>query len=268
MQTINTLPFGQLKNAEHVAFFNNIVIAIDKTGGEKIGLTAEQLTQFKGAVLNEQDIVLKAQGSMYTADMEAYDAERDRIYRMIRFKLQAVCLSGEGTALHALKAPIEKYILGKYSTDIVSMPYQEESAHLAGFDLDMHAHFTTEDLEDMGIDRDLKSLKVANDRFSDMYNDRAVERSGSTAELTKKLRAESENLYGLIKLHIEYMANTSPESETGTACSGILGVINEIVRDARQRLNQRMGKVDSATESGSGSEGLDPSVSPIPFSKS
>ena len=124
MFSINSLPFGQLKNAEHVAFFNNVVIAIDKIGAEEIGLTVAKFT-----------------------------------------------------------------------------------------------------------------------------------------ELTKKLRAESENLYGLIKLHIEYTANTEPASEKGGNCASALGVINEIVKDARTRLNQRLGRT-----SGDGSEsGLDSNVSPIPF---
>ena len=261
MLCITLLPFAQLRNAEHVAFFNNVVLAIDKVGAEKLGLTAEKFTEFKNTVSAEQDIVLKAQGSMYTADMEGYDKERDRLYRMIRLKLQAVCLASEGTGLHLYKAPLEKYILNKYSTDIVSLPYQEESAHLAGFDLDMHARFTEEDLEEMGVDRDLMALKVANNKFSDMYNERATERSGSTAELTKKLRGDSEELYDHFRLYFEFTADTAGETEKGEACAGIIGVINEVVRDARQHLAQRQGKSDSS----SSSEGLDDIVSPIPF---
>ncbi len=259
MFSINSLPFGQLKNAEHVAFFNNVVIAIDKIGAEEIGLTAAKFTEFKNAVGTEQDIVLKAQGSMYTADMQALDEERDRLYRMIRLKMQAVCLASASSDLAAFKAPLEKYILNKYGVEITSLAYQEESAHLAGFDLDVTTRFTTDELTLMGIEQDLVALKLANDRFADMYNQRATERSGSTAELTKKLRAESENLYGLIKLHIEYTANTEPESEKGTSCASALGVINEIVKDARTRLNQRLGR-----SNGSDSE-LDSNVSPIPF---
>ncbi len=55
MQSINILPFGQLKNAEHVAFFNNVVIAIDKIGAEEIGLTVAKFTSCASAlgVINE-----------------------------------------------------------------------------------------------------------------------------------------------------------------------------------------------------------------------
>ena len=113
----------------------------------------------------------------------------------------------------------------------------------------------------MGVDRDLMSLKVANNKFSDMYNERAIERSGSTAELTKKLRGDSEELYDHFRLHFEFTADTAGSTESGAACADIIGVINEVVRDARQHLAQRQGKSDSA----SSSDGLDDIVSPIPF---
>ena len=260
MLTINSLPFTQLRNAEHVAFFNNVVLALGKIGAEDLGLTAEKFTEFKNIVNAEQDIVLKAQGSMYTADMVALDEERDRLYGMIRLKMQAVCMASPESVLSAFKAPLEKYILNKYSTDIKTMAYQEESAHLAGFDLDVHARFSEDDLVLMGIDQDMVELKIANDKFSDMYNIRANERAGSTAELSKKLRGESEECYDLIRLHIEFTANTAPSTEKGTNCVTALGVINEIVRDARLHLNKRLGKTDGSEESG-----LDSNVSPIPF---
>ena len=279
MLCINSLPFAQLKNAEHVAFFNNVVIAITTIGAEDLGIASAQFTAFKTAVTNEQDIVLKAQGSMYTADMVAADKERDALYSLIHHKLMAVALYPAQSALATYKTALEKYILNKYNTDITSLPYQEESAHLSGFDMDMHAQFTDDDLEAMGVTTDLLLLKAANERFSAMYNQRAMERSGSTAELTKRLRAECEELYAMIKLQTEFTANTAGDTEKGVLNAKLLGVINEIVRDARNRLNQRLGKApeesteeetssDNPSSSSSGDEpGLDDNVSPIPFPK-
>ena len=263
MLSITSLPFAQLKNAEHVSFFNNVVLAITKLGAEDLGLSGEQFNSFKSTVAQEQDIVLKAQGSMYTADMEALDKERDVIFRKIRLKLEAVCLESEKSPIAALVAPLQKYIMSKYNANLISLPYQEESAHLSGFDLDMRTHFTDEDLAAMGIADDMASLKVTNTRFSDMYNERATERSGGTSEMSKKLRAESEGLYGYIKLSLEFTANMNGETEKGEASANAIGVINEIVRDAHQRLNQRLGRGSSSS---SDSE-LGGDVSPIPYPK-
>ncbi len=242
MHYITTLSFPQLRNAEHVAFFNNVVLELDNHGATDLGLTAEKLIQFKNIVNAEQDIVLKAQGSMYTADMQEYDEERDRLYRIVRLKLQAVTYAPKSSPLLVHKIPLEKYILNKYSTDIVSLAYQEESAHLSGFLMDMNERFTEDDLTAMGVTDDLAALKQANDAFAEYYNQRASERAGSTAELTKKLRAETEELYDFFRLHLEYMANVKAESDEGVVCAGVIGVINEYVKDARQRLAMRQGK--------------------------
>ena len=276
MLCINSLPFLSLRNAEHVSFFNNTVVAITTLGAEDLGLSAAQFTEFKNAVNQEQDIVLKAQGSMYTADMEAADKERDALYGLIHHKLMAVAMYPDQSALATYKTALQKYILNKYNTDITSLAYQEESAHLSGFDMDMHAQFSDDDLEAMGVTTDLLLLKAANERFAEMYNQRAVERSGSNAEETKRLREQSESLYARIKLYLEYTADSAPESDKGILCAKLIGVINEIVRDARQHLNMRLGKstVDDGEESenpsspSSGDEpGLDDNVSPIPYPK-
>ena len=277
MLCINSLPFLSLRNAEHVSFFNNTVVAITTLGAEDLGLSAAQFTEFKNAVNQEQDIVLKAQGSMYTADMEAADKERDALYGLIHHKLMAVAMYPENSAMATYKTALQKYILNKYNTDITSLAYQEESAHISGFDMDMHAQFSDDDLEAMGVSTDLLLLKSANERFAEMYNQRAVERSGSNAEETKRLREQSEALYARIKLYLEYTADSAPESDKGILCAKLIGVINEIVRDARKHLNMRLGKspvdeeesTDStpSTDSTANEPELDDNVSPIPYPK-
>ena len=281
MLCINTLSFLQLKNAEHVSFFSNIALAINTLGAEDLGLNAALFTEFKSAVNEEQDIVLKAQGSMYTTDMVAADDERDALYIIIHHKLQAMAHYPASSAFATYKAPLEKYILNKYGTSVTALPYQEESAHLAGFDMDMHAQFSDDDFEAMGIATDLLLLKAANERFAEMYNQRATERSGTSAEETKRLRTKTEGLYARIKLYLEFTVDSAPETDKGILCAKLIGVINEIVRDARKHLNMRLGKspVDEEEESedpssenpsspSSGDEpGLDDNVSPIPYPK-
>ena len=39
MKEISNLTFPQLKNAEHVAFFNNVAIELEKKTAESLGLT-------------------------------------------------------------------------------------------------------------------------------------------------------------------------------------------------------------------------------------
>ncbi len=242
MQKINSLSFQQLKNAEHVSFFTNVGVAISKLTAEAVGLTEAQVKQYNDAVALEQDIVNHSTGSIYTPEMKALDDERDRLYRLIRLKLQAVTLASSSSPVAQFATTVDKYILTKYGLDVATSPYQEESALIAGFILDLKNMIPENGIEAMGITEELAALEEANTGFADQYNERVTEKSGSTTEYTKKLRAETEALYGLIALHVEYKANTDTTS-VGSSCQSLLAVINELIKDAHYRLNMRLGRV-------------------------
>ena len=239
---INSLSFQQLKNAEHVSFFTNVGVAINKLTATAVGLTEAQIKQYNDAVALEQDIVNHSTGSIYTPEMQALDAERDRLFRLIRLKLQAVTLASEGSEVAQYATTIDKYLLTKYGLDVATAPYQEESALISGFILDVKNMLPEDALTSIGIASELAALEAANTGFADQYNERVTEKSASTTEYTKKLRAETEELYNLIALHVEYKANSDTTS-VGEACTSLLGVFNELIKDAHMRLNMRLGRV-------------------------
>ena len=259
MQKINSLSFAQMKNAEHVSFFTNVQVAIDKVGAAKAGLTEAQINAYKAAVLVEQDIVNHSTASIYTPEMKALDEERDRLFRIIRLKLQAVTLASPDDEVAQYAITVDKYILAKYGLEVCGAPYQEESALIRGFILDMNTRFPAEALEAMGVANELTALNTANESFADQYNERVTEKSGSTTETTRKARAATEELYHIIGLVLEFKANTDAASEVGQACDGLVAVINELIKDARLRLNIRLGKVTEEEDDDS------PSISPVPF---
>ena len=243
MHKISTFSFGSLKNAEHVSFFANVALTIDKATSAALGIAESLYKQYKDALLVEQDIVNHSTGSIYTPEMHALDAERDRLYRLIRLKLQAVTLASVGSEIAQYATTVYKYILMKYGLEVATAPYQEESALIRGFILDVKNMFPEDALTTMGIASDLAALEAANDSFADQYNERVTEKSGSTTEATRKARTETEELFHLIGLTLEYKANTDPASDMGVACDGLVAVINELIKDARLRLNMRLGKV-------------------------
>lgn len=243
MQKISTLSFAQLKNAEHVSFFTNVQVAIEKVGADKAGITEAQMKAYKDAVLVEQDIVNHSTGSIYTPELKALDDERGRLYRLIRLKLQAVTLALPSSEVAQYATSVDKYILTKYGLEVPSAPYQEESALIRGFILDMKNLFPDDVLGAMDVAADLASLGATNDNFADMYNERVTEKSGSTTEFTRKARTATEEIFHLIGLHLEYKANIDADSEAGAACESLVAVINELIKDARLRLNVRLGKV-------------------------
>ena len=243
MLKISTLSFAQLKNAEHVSFFNNVKVAIDKIGTTTLGITEAQMAPFCLALDTEQDIVNRAQSSIYTPEMKAMDEERDRLFRLIRLKLQACTLASPGSAAAKLASTVDRYLLAKYNNEVCTLPYQEESAVIAGFILDVNNFLGEEGIETLDIVRELASLESANRKFSDQYNERVTEKSGSSAELTKTLRGETEEQYHLLCAHLEYKANLDTTA-VGLSCGSLLGIINQLIADARYRLNVRLGKAD------------------------
>ena len=243
MLKVNTLPFTQLRNAEHVSFLTNVKVAIERSSAIGDGLTPEQFNSFKTAVDLEQDIVNRSLASIYTPEMKATDVERDRLYRLIRLKLQACLYASPGSLQAELASRIERDLLSKYGADVCSMAYQEESAVIAGFILDVKNYLDPEATEAIGIDAALLELETANTCFVNQYNERVVDKTFTESEVTKKLRGDSEEQYRLLVLALEYKANGDTSKLATMTCGRLVSTINGIIKDARHRLNVRLGKV-------------------------
>ena len=248
MQKVNILSFAQLRNAEHVAFFNNVSVALTKTGAEALGLTADQLTSFKLNVDTEQDIVNRSMASVYTPEMKEMDDERDRLFRLIRLKLQAVTLASPGSELASYATITERDLLNKYDNSLCMLPYQEESAVLNGFILDTREFLGDEAIEAIGFAEELAELESANKAFANMYNERVTEKAGAGTEKTKALRKETEEQFSRIACHVEYKVNASDNGIEALGCKELLGVINQIFSDARTRLNVRLGRAEEGPD--------------------
>ena len=249
MLTITPMSFAQLKNAEHVSLFSNIQNAIDKSTATKLGLKEALYNAYVNAVAFEQDIVNRSQASVYTPEMKALDDDRDRLFKLIRLKLESVILESSFSPVKTYAAIIEKHLLNKYGTNITHLAYQEESAVIKGFILDVRSFLGDEAIRLIGIDGDLTSLETANQGFADQYHERVVEKAGTDSEMAKQLRLATEEQFRLLSCHVEYMANHDT-TLAGAANSSLLGVINQLIYEAQLRLDQRLGNKNDG-ESGS-----------------
>ena len=247
MSVIDSVPFSHLKNAEHVAFLNNVCVAITKVTPEAIGLASELFKKFTDVVAVEQDIVNHSTGSVYTPEMQALDDERDRLFRLIRLKLQAVLLASSTSEVAQYATTIEQYILKKYGLEVAAAAYQEETSLIRGFILDLRNYFSEEAFVSFGIANELTELEAANDGFIDQYNERVTEKSVSETNFGRKTRAEAESVYKHVSLHVEYKAITDT-TEVGTACESLIAVFNELIKDVHHRLNTRLGRVPNSDD--------------------
>lgn len=248
MLKVSTLSFGHLRNAEHVSFMTNVLVTIEKVGAESLGLTAQQVSTFSDAINQEQDIVNRSQASVYTKEMQAIDLERDRVFRLIRYRLESCVLVGDDHELAEHRSSILTNILAKYGIDVSSKPYQDETALLRGFILDLKTLFQPAVLTKMNISAEIEELEMYNEQFTRQYNERATERSGTETAFSLKLRGETEELYRHLILHFEFKANNEPDSDMGRACAATAAIVEEIIKDARRALNIRLGKGGGVVE--------------------
>ena len=248
MLKINNLSYDKLKNAEHVSLFTNVKVAIEKLTLASLGLPQALFASYKQALDVEQDIVNRSMASIYTPEMKAADDERDRLFRTIRLKLQIVTHAAPGSDLAAFTTTTERDLLNKYDNRLCQLPYQEESAVLNGFILDVRTFLGDEGIEATGIADDLAALESANKAFANMYNERVTEKAGATAEKTADMRKATEEQFNRIVCHIEFKVNADAASDETLACKELLGVVNQIIADAQTRLNIRLGKNQGVTD--------------------
>lgn len=112
--TIQAITLANMKHAEHVQFHSNIRNLITTTSPDKIGLSASVFNPYRDAILAEQDIVNRAQASTFTAEMEEADKLRCRIFRLIRYKMQAINYEDETSDVGKMKSLVQKSFLTLY----------------------------------------------------------------------------------------------------------------------------------------------------------
>lgn len=246
MLKISTITFAQLKHAEHVSLFCNVKNAIDKATPTKLDMTDELYNAYSNAVALEQDIVNRSVGSIYTPEMKALDDDRDRLFKRIHNRLVGVTLASASDPEKAYENIVVKNLLNKYGNDITLLPYQEESAVIAGFILDARNFLDEDAIELIGIKQDLTELETANKGFADQYHERVVEKAGTDGDLATQLRKDTEEMFRLLACHIEFKANHDA-TLVGAANTTLLAVINQLIHDAQQRLDIRLGRKSEAT---------------------
>ena len=244
--TIVAITLVNMKNAEHVQFHTNVSNVITNAGTEEIGLSDTVFNAYRAAITAEQDIVNRTQASTFTKDMEVADAERTQQFRFIRRKLELVNFASASDPLAKLQNIVNIALLGKYSGEVARLPYQEKTANITGFIQDCRTLLTEQQLATLTIDGDLEMLQMANKKFTQLYHDRIDERTATETSLTDKLRAETDSAYKLLVVTLNGLANlVDPAKQTQTeVCRTCVDAINQVIKEAKQTLNNRLGKTN------------------------
>ena len=177
---LTSVDMKKFKHAEHVQLHTNIRNVINTAGAETMGLTQAVFMPYLQAIAKEQDIVYKASGSAFTAEMEKADQERDNCFRRVRRKLEVARYENPESAAYKAADVIEKHLLSQYTGSVPNLPMQEETAVLTGFVQDCRTILTSAQVKAVGIDDDLDELEAANQHFNQIYQERVAEKADSS----------------------------------------------------------------------------------------
>ena len=260
MFTINSFSLAKLNNAEFVGYCVNLGNLIERAEATKLGLEAGLMSEFTDVKQKLIDQVYNAQGSAFTAEMNASETKRDMLTRQLFLHLQIIIYAEPGSMMLQFKPRIQSQILTKYSTRILSMAQQEESAVLQGLIHDMRTIFTEDDLDDMHVATLLTNLEAANQEFIAAYANRVDELASAETGLTLKLRNKMLEVIQQIYNTVQYLANSTLEANASktTACQAFVGALNVVLADAKKRWNQRTsgevadGQGESTNSAGTG----------------
>ena len=256
---IKTISFSisRLNNPEFSAFIGNFLKLLSASDLASLGMTQQDVAAIEAEAKRLTDQVYTTTGSEHTASMQAADLARDTIFKRIRLKLQAVEVAEEGSELLKLADKVRVNFLSKYGANIPQKAYQEETAILKGFLLDLNDKLTEDEQEMLGVAGDIMKLEKANNDFQKAYHDRTGERAEGDTGLTAQLRTSLGNLYDRAMLTIVYLANGSDEAKA-TASTTFVKNLNVILSDAKKRLEQRTGTGGSGNGSDNGGENEKP----------
>ena len=241
----------KLKHAEHVQLHTNIRNVINQAGAETIGVSQAVFMPYLQAIAKEQDIVYKASGSAFTAEMEKADQERDNCFRRVRRKLEVARYENPESAAYKAADVIEKHLLSQYTGSVSNLPLQEETAVLTGFVQDCRTLLTSAQVKAVGIDDDLDELEAANQHFNQVYQERVAEKADTSVANAQMLRAATDAAYNQLSVCINAAANNpvADKAEQTELARGVVSSINVVIAEAKQRVNQRLsGAVGVVTD--------------------
>ena len=255
MVSINTFSISKLNNAEFTGFFLNLQKAMSDVDAALLGVQ-QLLPSYNTTLQKLIDQVYTTTGSEFTQAMLDADVKRDQTYKRIRLRLQMVDVAEDNAAIKAVKDVVKSHLLAKYTAKVPQLPYQEESAILKGFILDIRSKLGEEGIAALGLNEDLNALELVNTAFIDAYNARVSARAEGDRGLTVKIRGEMTAIYMQICFSVQFLANSTSTAEADAgkaeACQAFIAVLNVLLDDAKRRYNQRIAAGDNAEGEGEG----------------
>lgn len=242
MNKIKSPHLKRYKVAEFTAFCLSLQKLVGEQGGaENLGIPASTFAEFENTLAMLSDAVNATQGSDKTSVINDYDKLRDRYFRNVRNVLANLKYSTD-PELAALYETAHAKILKVYPASIANEPGQQETAHIAGFVLDVEKFFHSY-LSKLGIASALSALTKANEDYQKTYLERSDELAQIEEGATARYRAKLSELYAQMEVNVNYynaLEGAADEDSLArhNACLAFTQVLNEYIDELWQSVKQ------------------------------
>lgn len=221
-----TTSLSRLNNKEYLNMMQRIAAlltaeeTVTKLGVESI------LAPFNALSLQLEDLVNRTMASAETRTMSETDAERDSYVNYLTSSIRTAKnspLAAHRSAYARLEIVIRPY------KGLAQMRNMEETAAIRGLLLDLSKEASAADIATLGLADVVAALKEANERYAQLTDTRAVERSASQTDDSKTVRAQMDALYDDLTARVMAVNIITPCKEAET----FLKLHNQIVTETQ-----------------------------------
>lgn len=242
MKEISSLFLGNMNNAAHFLFVSNMASRAEKDAvvAEKC---AAQVAALKKAVQTEDENMQLSSKSMTTDKIAESDRLRDRLYAGYKKAVAGYTefpVAEIAEAAAALNQHIKDYKINPQAQ------LDKETGLLVNFIQDLETKFAGQ-VKVLSLGAFVEKLKSSNEEVRTLMGQRTDERSAKTAGALKAARAESDEAYKMLVLHVNAHALLEGEE----AYAAFIDYANtEIEHFRKEVLGGKKGKAkaDSADE--------------------
>jgi len=244
MEKIETINLGRFRNNEHFQFMTDVnQLVITNQPSE---LAVESIYQAFYTALMAEDSAMRVElGSIKSKSIEDLDKLRDRTWNAISLRVNSCLLSPIANEVES--ATIIRRAIDLYG-DLRAKSYNEETAGLSNLVADLQNESNTEHVDSIGIMQWIAELKVQNEQFQAIFNERNAEFAGRESGDVRAIRLQIDPLYQQL---VEIINATLVMGIAKPAATSFVTQLNEKIKYYKTTLTAREGrnKTEKKTES-------------------
>lgn len=262
MYILSNANLSSMPQADFLGFCTLYQKHLAQLGEAPFGLETATLERFRGHLNQFTDCCKSTQASQLTGSVQEADAERSRLFKGLRSKLQNLQYCSRPDVVK-LFPRVKKYITDLYGPDIATHAANRKTALISGLLLDLQK-FSTADLNTLGISADMQALDAANELFLTHAVNRNIERGSQSLGFSATVRNALLEDVQVIGNAACFWANRTEladnEKEYPMQAQQFVAAVNAMIGRMRQsagiaeaNTGTTEEKPDSGTNTGSGS---------------